>query len=354
MSGGAPAPTGTPAMPGHPATHRGLVTFGESMGLISTPDIGPIEFAHEFRYSVGGAESNVAIGAARLGAPVTWIGRLGCDATGDLIERRLRAEGIRVHAIRDGGYTGLMVRHQRVAGHICVDYHRAGSAGAGLRSSDIPDHLLAGAAILHVTGITPALSETARHAVFDAVERARGLGVTICLDVNYRAKLWEPAAAGPVLRALAARADILMAGPAEARLLLGDEQAVVGPAMLRRLAAYGPGEVVVRDGARGCAALIDGAGFTLPALPVPVVDPVGAGDAFAAGYLADRLAGEPAEARLSTAITAGAFAVAVPGDCEGLPRRHELAALGTHREDAVRLLPAGSVIRRPAPERSTR
>lgn len=336
MSGDAPASSGPPALAGRPAVSRGLVTFGESMGLISTPDIGPIEFAREFRYGIGGAESNVAIGAARLGASVTWIGRLGCDATGDLVERRLRAEGVRVHAIREGGFTGLMVRYQRVAGHISVDYHRAGSAAARLCSGDIPDDVLAGAAILHVTGITPALSESARQAVFDAADRARGLGLTICLDVNYRAKLWEPAAAGPVLRALAARADILLAGPGEARLLLVDEQAGVGPAMLTHLAALGPHEVIVKDGARGCAALIEGASFTLPALPVPVVDPVGAGDAFAAGYLAGWLAGESAGGRLHTAVTAGAFAVAVPGDCEGLPRRHDLAALGTHPEDAVR------------------
>jgi 2-dehydro-3-deoxygluconokinase len=306
------------------------------MGLISTPDIGPIEFARDFRYGIGGAESNVAIGAVRLGAPVTWIGRLGCDATGDLIEHRLRAEGIRVHVIRDGGCTGVMLRHQRVAGHISVDYHRAGSAGSRLCARDIPDDLLAQAEILHLTGITPALSESARQAAFDATERARALGLTICLDVNYRAKLWPRAAAGPVLRALAARADILMTGPDEARLLLGDEHARGGHAVLERLAALGPSEVILRDGARGCAALIDCADFRLPALSALVVDPVGAGDAFAAGYLADRLAGEPPEARLRTAIAAGAFAVAVPGDCEGLPRRHDLAALGTHREDAIR------------------
>ena len=106
--------------------------------------------------------------------------------------------------------------------------------------------------------------------------------------------------------------------------------------MLRRLVALGPHEVIVKDGARGCAALIDGASFTLPALPIRVVDPVGAGDAFAAGYLAGRLAGASPQARLRTAIAAGAFAVAVPGDCEGLPRRHDLGALGTHLEDAFR------------------
>lgn len=98
----------------------GLLTFGESMGLI-TADIGLIEFAREFRYGIGGAESNVAIGAARLGAQATWLGRLGSDATGDMIERRLRAEGVRVHAIREGAWTGIMLRHQRFAGHLEVD-----------------------------------------------------------------------------------------------------------------------------------------------------------------------------------------------------------------------------------------
>jgi 2-dehydro-3-deoxygluconokinase len=332
-SSGTPGHSPPPGCPGAP---RGLVTFGESMGLISTPDIGLIEFAREFRYGIGGAESNVAIGAARLGASVTWIGRLGCDATGDMIERRLSAEGVRVHAVRDGGFTGLMLRYQRAAGHACVDYHRAGSAASRLCAADIPDDLLAGAAIVHVTGITAALSESARQAVFSAVERARTLGVTVSLDVNYRPKLWEPAAAAPVLRALAERADILMAGPDEARLLLGDRDLAAEQPMLERMAALGPREVLVKDGPRGCAALIDGALFRLPALRTPVVDPVGAGDAFAAAYLAERLGGRPADTRLSTAIAAGAFAVAVPGDCEGLPRRHELTTLGRHPEDADR------------------
>jgi 2-dehydro-3-deoxygluconokinase len=318
-----------------PNTPGRLVTFGESMGLISTLDIGPIDFARAFRYGIGGAESNVAIGAARLGAPVTWVGRLGCDSTGDMIVRRLRAEGVRVHVVRDG-YTGLMLRHQWVAGHFSVDYHRADSAGSRFCATDIPDDLLGGAAILHLTGITPALSESARRAVFDATERARALGLTICFDVNYRAKLWEPAMARPVLRALAERSDILMAGPDEARLLLGDADAEDEHALLQRLAALGPSEVIVRDGPRGCSALIDGADFRLPAPRVLVVDPVGAGDAFAAGYLADRLAGELPEVRLRTAIMAGAFAVGVPGDCEGLPRRHELVALGGQLEDAIR------------------
>jgi 2-dehydro-3-deoxygluconokinase len=126
-----------------------------------------------------------------------------------------------------------------------------------------------------------------------------------------------------VLRDLVSRADVVFAGPEEAALFIGAGPAVDG------LAALGPAEVVVKDGPRGCTAIIDGARFTRPALGVRVVDPVGAGDAFVAGYLADRLAGAPADQRLRTAIAMGAFAVTVPGDCEGLPTRAELAALPT-------------------------
>ncbi len=314
----------------------GLLTFGESMGLISTPDVGLIEFARLFRYSIGGAESNVAIGAARLGAPATWLGRLGTDATGDLIERRLRAEGVRVHAIRDGGWTGIMLRHWRFAGHVEIDYHRAGSAASLLRPADIPDELLSQARIVHVTGITAALSRSARDAVFDAVERTRDFGATVCFDVNYRSKLWDPAQAVPVLRALAARADILLASVDEARLILGSREDVPAGELARAAADLGPGEAVIKDGASGCAALIGGTLHEQAALSVSVLDPVGAGDAFAAGYLAEHLAGLAPECRLRTAVSAAAYAVAVPGDCEGLPRRHELRGLITDVHDTVR------------------
>jgi len=296
----------------------GLFTFGETMGLVAADGIGLLDHVSSFRYTIGGAESNVAVGVARLGGTATWLGRVGQDATGDLIERRLRAEGVRTIAIRDESFTGLMVRYRRTGEQTHVDYHRAGSAGSRLQPSDLPGDLTE-ADILHVTGITPALSDSARVTVFQAVEQARAAGVTVSVDVNYRAKLWSRFDAAPVLRDLVSRADVAFAGPAEAALFLGDEEPVAG------LAALGPAEVVVKDGARGCAALVDGKRYEVPALPVTVVDPVGAGDAFVAGYLADRMAGATPSARLRTAIATGAFAVTVPGDCEGLPRRAELA-----------------------------
>jgi 2-dehydro-3-deoxygluconokinase len=298
----------------------GLFTFGETMGLVAADGIGLLEYARGFTLAIGGAESNVAIGVARLGGTATWLGRIGPDATGDLIERRLRGEGVHTMAIRDEAFTGLMVRYRRTGELTHVDYHRAGSAGSRLCATDVPAAVLESAGVVHVTGITPALSDSARAALFQAVETARAAGVTVSVDVNYRSKLWSRFDAAPVLRDLVTRADIVFAGPDEAALFLGPEPPLEG------LVALGPAEVIVKDGARGCTAQIDGARFAVAAPRVTVVDPVGAGDAFVAGYLADRMAGRPPETRLRTAIAAGAFAVTVPGDCENLPRRADLAA----------------------------
>jgi 2-dehydro-3-deoxygluconokinase len=310
----------------------GLVTFGEAMGLVSAVETGPLESARNFSLTIGGAEANVAIGAARLGANVTWFGRVGPDATGDLLERRLQAEQVHTLAIRDNAFTGLMIKHRRFGATLQVDYHRAGSAGSLLAPPDIPRETLRRADILHVTGITPALSDSARATVFDAVAMARESDVRVSLDINYRAKLWPREAAAPVLRELAGLADIVFAGVEEARLVIGHDHGSAAE-LARELATLGPVEAIIKDGPRGCAASIDGTAHELAAIPVAVVDPVGAGDAFVAGYLAERLAGRDAIDRLSTAIAAGAFAVTVPGDCEGLPRRQDLALV--HQTDDV-------------------
>ena len=309
----------------------GLVTLGETMGLVAAEGIGTLEHARGFHFGIGGAESNVAIGVARLGGQATWLGRVGPDAAGDLITRRLRAEGVHTLAIPDESFTGLMVRYRRTGGLMHVDYHRAGSAGSRLAPVDVPVDAIRAAGVLHVTGITPALSDTARAAVFHAVETARSAQVTVSVDVNYRAKLWSRYDAAPVLRDLVSRADVVFAGPDEAALVLGgDESPADG------LAALGPTEVVIKDGARGCTGLIAGDRYAVKALDVTVVDPVGAGDAFVAGYLADRLAGAPPADRLGTAVAVGGYAVTVPGDCDGLPSRSDLVALLSATDDVAR------------------
>lgn len=250
-----------------------LLTFGESMGRITADQIGLLDAARTSTISVGGAESNVAIGAARLGADVTWAGRLGNDAVGDLIERRLRTEGVRSRIIRDAGFSGLMVCSRRTAAGIRVDYHRAGSAGSRLTQTDVGEDLIRQADILHVTGITPALGGTAHATTLWAVRTARSAGVTVSLDVNYRSKLWTQEEASPVLRNLALHADIIFASPDEAALVLSatersDLEKLHDPLRLAHaLIALGPREVIIKDGARGCVAVIDGHEYVQAAVP---------------------------------------------------------------------------------------
>ena len=312
----------------------GLVTLGETMGLLVATEAGPLYRIPALRLGVAGAETNVAIGIRRLGVDATWIGRLGTDEIGDLIERELRAEGVTTLARRENAPTGLMLKTMRTSDLVQVTYYRSASAGSRLSPDDIAEDVVARASVLHVTGITPALGPGPAAAVRVAVELARAHGVLVSLDVNYRTALWAPDVAARTLRDLARHADILFASEDEARLLAGTEGASRDPVDLaRQLVAYGPPQVVIKRGRDGCVALIDEQVHHCAALPVRAVDPVGAGDAFVAGYLADLIAGQPAATRLATANATGAFAVTVSGDWEGLPRREELALL--HATDNV-------------------
>ncbi len=302
-----------------------VVTLGETMALVAAPEIGLLRHATSLRLSCGGAESNVAVGVARLGHRVAWIGRVGADEFGVMVRRMLAAEGVEARVRVDpDAPTGLMVKYRRTGTVTQVLYYRKGSAGSRLDRSDIDADLIRSARVLHLTGITPALSQTARDAVGYAVEVAAEAGVTVCLDLNYRSKLWSPEQAGPVLAGLVARADILFATEPEARLVVDG----TGPAELgRALAELGPGQVVIKRGALGAVAVVDGEALEVLPYPVTEVDPVGAGDAFAAGYLSTLLDGGGPVKRLDTGALAGAFAVTVPGDWEGLPHPTDLELL---------------------------
>jgi 2-dehydro-3-deoxygluconokinase len=311
------------------AQGTGLVTVGETLGLLVAEDVGPLSLARGMRLSMGGAESNVAIGVARLGVPATWIGRLGRDPVGDLVERHLLAERVRVLVRRDDAPTALMLRERRTGGSSHVSYYRHGSAGSHLSPDDLPEGVIEGAGVLHLTGITPALGPGPAATVRAAVRRARAAGVPVSVDLNFRSRLWDAATAGVVFRELAAGADMLFAGDDEARIALGidDPDAATPAELATALAELGPSEVVVKRGRHGATARIEGAVIDVPAVRVTAVDAVGAGDAFVAGYLASRLTGRDVHERLSTAAVTGAFAVTVPGDWEACPRPHELTLL---------------------------
>lgn len=306
----------TPADP--PAPRGRVVTLGETLGLVAARDVGPLRVGGAARLSFAGAESTVAIGLARLGHGATWIGRVGDDEVGRLIAAQLRAEGVTAGVVVDPtAPTALMTRNRRTADRTVVTYWRAGSAGSRLSWADVPHDALAGADLLHVTGITPALSDSAADAVAQAVVQAREAGVTVSFDVNYRSALWSADRASTALRPLAQLADLVFAGPAELDLLGGTSA----------LLAASVAEVVVKDGAAGASVTTADGTWRADALAVSLVDPVGAGDAFVAGYLSARLDGLDVDARLARAIVAGAFCVSTTGDWEGLPTRPELGLL---------------------------
>jgi 2-dehydro-3-deoxygluconokinase len=305
----------------------GLVTLGETLGLLVAEDVGPLALAKGMRLSMGGAESNVAIGVSRLGVPATWIGRLGRDPIGDLVERHLIAERVRAIVHRDDAPTAIMLRERRTSSTQNVTYYRHGSAGSHLCPEDLPAGVVEGAGVLHLTGITPALGEGPAAAVREAMRRARAAGVPVSFDLNYRSRLWDAATAAPVFRELAAGADMVFAGDDEARIALELDDKASPEKLAAALAELGPREVVIKRGRRGATALIDGELVDVPAVPVHAVDSVGAGDAFVAGYLVCQLTGRDPDEGLRTAAVTGALAVTVPGDWEASPRPHELSLL---------------------------
>ncbi|MFE9452248.1 sugar kinase [Streptomyces sp. NPDC006739] len=287
---------------------------------------GALRLGGSLGLSVAGAESNVAIGLARLGHRVRWAGRVGADELGALVLRTLRAEGVDTdHAVTDdtGRPTGLLLTEPRLGTLTRVSYYRAHSAGSAVSPADVLPALAAGSRVLHLTGITPALSPTAAEAVLAAATAAREAGLTVCLDVNHRSRLWTADRARTVLRPLLGRTDLLVAS--EDELPLVTERPDAGePEAVHDLLAAGITEVVVKRGARGATAFTADGATDRAARQVVAVDLVGAGDAFVAGYLSALLDDADIPARLHRAVTTAAFAVATRGDWEGLPTRDEL------------------------------
>lgn len=300
-----------------------VLTFGETMGSIRAA--GLLRHGGPMSMSLGGAETNVAIGLARLGHSVRWAGRLGADEVGRFALRTLQAEGVLTDAVvHDPSLpTGIMLLEKRIADVSRAAYYRAGSAGSALRVEDLSAALNAGPKVLHFTGITPALSDSAAEATLWAAETARERGITVSFDVNYRAKLWDRESASTVLTVLAGLADIVIASEDEIGLVGGSDAAAESE-LVGELQARGTADVVIKRGSDGATAYSSDGTHHRDALTVPVVDTVGAGDAFTAGYLSALLEGKSTDERLLRGVTLGAFAVAATGDWENLPHRDEL------------------------------
>ncbi len=301
--------------------NRAVLVAGETLGLAVNVVPGNLASSSAARIGFGGAESTVAIGLRRLGVASTWVSRIGDDSVGRLIRRELAAEGVRVIAPTGPGSTGFMLKTRERPDRTDVSFWRRESAATALSPSDVDDELLRQHSLIHLTGITPALSESAQSLTTSLIQRARSFGITVSFDINYRSRLWSRTDASAFLRDTLPFVDVLFAGPDEAALVT---DAPASEEMARSIASYGPQSVVIKLGAQGCISLCKGEVLTMSARPAAVIDTVGAGDAFVAGYLAELVLGRPHEQRVKTAVIAGARACEVVGDWEGTPRRDEL------------------------------
>ncbi|KOV82053.1 sugar kinase [Nocardia sp. NRRL S-836] len=270
----------------------GVVCLGETMVMMVPAEPGPVHLVRTWHRAIGGAESNVASHLARLGVPSSWVSAVGDDSFGLAVLDAVSGFGVDVSRVRVDASrpTGLYVKEASPHGSP-VRYYRRGSAASGMGPEMIDRLGLDDVQLVHLSGITAALSDSCLALMRELLRRPRH-GFRISFDLNWRPALWtdrDPR----VLRELADLADVVLAGADEAELVWGTGD----PARLRALLP-GPKTLVVKQGAEGATLLEESGSWFEPALEVEVVEPVGAGDAFAAGFLAATLAGAPAAQRL--------------------------------------------------------
>ena len=283
-----------------------VVCVGETMALLTPRSAGALDYAQDLTLTFGGAESNVAMYLAGHGANARWVSRLGDDALGHMILRQVASSGVDASGVilDSSGPTGVYIREVTTSGRR-VHYYRNGSPASRLGPDALSLAQVATADVLHLTGITPALSDSCRAMVEAAVLHRSENDPVVTFDVNWRPSLWKQEPADLLLR-LAQAAHGVFVGADEAAALWGCSDA----AQIRALISE-PAFLVVKDGGRGATVFRDGERVFVPSCEVNVVDVVGAGDAFAAGFIAGILRGlnltEQAELGHRTAAAALRF-----------------------------------------------
>jgi 2-dehydro-3-deoxygluconokinase len=292
-----------------------LVTFGETMLRLAPPDDTPIELAERFQVHVAGAESNVAVAAQRLGLETTWVSKLPETPPGRRVTGELRRHGVEPAVVwstdgRQGTYyleTGDEPRGTNVV------YDRTGTAVRTATPAELPTDRIEAARAFHTSAITPALSETLAETTAELLARARDADTTTSLDVNYRSKLWSPAQARETLTGLLPDVDVLFVAERDVRRVLARSDP---PAAVARDLAdeFDLRTVVVTRGDSGAVAVHADETHEQTAFEAADTYPVGSGDAFAGGYLADRLQGASVADALGTGAATAALKRSIPGD----------------------------------------
>lgn len=290
-----------------------ILCIGETMTLVAPVDAAPLVSADLFSLHMGGAESTVALYLAEQGHDVAWASQVGSDPLGTRIVTDIAAHGV------DTSYVTLVDAPTGVYfkdpddGVTTVHYYRRGSAASLMSPATLETLPLADVSYVHVSGINAGLSDSCgamMQALFDICE---DLPTRISFDVNYRRGVWGIESASPILLDLARRADIVFVGRDEAAELWGTTDAL----SVRTLIGAGrrhSDKLVVKDGDVGATEFTASGSVFVPAHDVQVIEVVGAGDAFAAGYLSGLSTGKDSHGRLTMGHDLAARALSSTND----------------------------------------
>jgi 2-dehydro-3-deoxygluconokinase len=290
-----------------------IVTLGEVLMRLAIPSPARFETARHLDLQIGGAEANVAAACARLGLMAAWISALPTNPWGERIRRELMGHGVDCTHVRmtENSRVGVYFLEYGVAPRpVRVLYDRRDSAFARLTPAQVDWEPVRRARLVHLTGITPALGESARGLVERAVREAS----TVSFDINYRATLWSPEAARAFVESVLPRVRYLFIGQGEARTLFGLSGAP--EQTLEALARLAPKATIsLQQGEEGSTVLADGRIFRPRLRPaVQMVDPIGAGDAYAAGFLWAMLRGRDLQEAVDTGTVVAALKCSTWGD----------------------------------------
>jgi len=297
-----------------------LVTVGEVMVQLNAVTSGPLRHVTLFEKHAAGAEMNFAIGMTRLGFKAGLITRVGDDEFGRYVVSLLRGEGIDTSRVKvdSEAPTGVyfIQRNYPIPGRSTVAYYRKGSAASKMSVDDMDAEYIRQARLFHLTGVTPALSEACREASLKALDIAYENKLMISIDTNIRLKLWSKDDAKKTLLPMLKKADIVLMEPEDAEILIGEKEP---EKIAEDILAMGAKTVVIKLGAEGALASTEKETVRKPSFKVPVEDVIGAGDAFAAGFISSMMRRCSLAEALEIGNAAGAMVVTVRGDFENMP-----------------------------------
>jgi len=302
-----------------------FVTIGEVPAVLVSKNIGRMRYNKEFEVRPGGAEGTVAVGVKRLGHSSGWISQLGEDEFGFYILSLIRGEGVdvsNVHMISDR-QTGIFFRERLPRGEARNFYYRTGSAFSEMGPESLDENYIASAKILHITGIAPALSNSCRKMIKSAIDIAKRHEVLVIFDPNMRVKLWEAEEARPVMEELMMAADYICPGLEDLQLIYGEK--LPEKDFAKYLHELGCKKVILKLGIRGAMLSLPSRNEIIPGYPIKnPIDLMGAGDAFAAGFISGILKGFKLKEAIDLANIVASLSIQLPGNIESLPTWDEV------------------------------